>query len=201
MACAVFVGALFGLFGTLYSYTDRPSPEWPSWLSLNTIIAIYIVLLKAGILLVCAEGLGQLKWTWFSKADRPLDDLVTYDDATRGPLGATTLLWRLKSHHLLSSFGALIIILCLATDPFAQQIIRYYDCSIAVANATTTPSIPRTNYYLQPQGVHTGAGLQTLNKNIMKSILEGIFAPVGPPDPYCTTGNCTWANEFSTVAW
>jgi hypothetical protein len=94
---------------------DKPSPNWPTWISLNTIVAIYVVILKASILLVTAEGIGQLKWSWFSRDVRPLEDLVKFDDATRGPYGAGVLLWRLRTDHLLSSLGAIIIILGLVS--------------------------------------------------------------------------------------
>jgi Protein of unknown function (DUF3176) len=53
-------------------------------LTINTLISVYIVILKAALLLVAAEGLSQLKWTWFG-VSRPLMDLVSFDDASRGP--------------------------------------------------------------------------------------------------------------------
>lgn len=201
LACALFLGSLLAMFATLYAYTNRPSPQWPNWLSLNTIIAIYVVLLKTGILLVTAEGLGQLKWSWFASKDRPLDDLVKYDDATRGPFGATVLLWRLRARHILSSFGALIIVLCLATDPFSQQIIRYYDCPVKVSGFLGAAQIPRTNSYAQQNAAHTGALLQNIDTQVQRSILAGVFSPVGPPDVECSTGNCTWPEEYSTLGW
>jgi len=66
---------------------------------------------------------GQLEWRWF-RSDRPLEDMVKYDSESRGPLGAVTLLWRLGLLHPLSSCGALITIIMLFVDPFAQQVIR-----------------------------------------------------------------------------
>jgi len=55
-----------------------------------------------------------------------LEDLSKYDQATRGPLGALILLWRLRQRHPLSSAGALITLLILVVDPFTQQIIHYH---------------------------------------------------------------------------
>lgn len=121
-ACAVAISSLLATFATIYSYVGKPSPDWPKWLSLNTVVSIYALLLKLSVLLVAAEGIGQLKWHWFSNTNRPLYDMVKYDDATRGPYGALMLLWRLRMEHMLASLGALIILLALVVDPFAQQV-------------------------------------------------------------------------------
>lgn len=196
--CIIFVGALMALFATLYVYTDKPSPKWPTWLSLNTVVAIYVVVLNASVLLVTNESFGQLKWSWFAKAARPLDDIVKYEDATRGPFGATTLLWGLRARHLLSCLGALIVVLCLATDPFAKQIIRYYDCTVPSEHAEAS-LIPRTTYYTQANGVNGVSNTQSIQPPLLWSLFAGIFSPVGPPDVYCRTGNCTWQQDYSTL--
>ncbi|EGP86390.1 unnamed protein product [Zymoseptoria tritici ST99CH_1A5] len=67
LSCIMVVAGLLALVGTLYAYEDRPSPKWPRWKSLNTIVSIYAIIIKAGIVLVLSEGIGQLKWSWFSK--------------------------------------------------------------------------------------------------------------------------------------
>jgi len=59
------------------------------------LVAVYFIVIKAAMVYVLSEGLGQLKWDWFGRA-RPLHHLKTYDDASRGPWGALTLLWRLR---------------------------------------------------------------------------------------------------------
>lgn len=161
-------------------------------------MSIYIVLLKAGILLVTAEGLGQLKWSWFTK-DRPLKDIVKYDNASRGPSGALALIWRLRTRHILASFGALITILALVVDPFAQQIVRYYDCTISVPDAIA--SIPRTNIYYEEGALHTGALYQSIVPAVQNAINEGIFSSSTSVSADCLTGNCTWTSEYSTVGW
>jgi hypothetical protein len=198
LACILFMGALLALFATVYAYDNRPSPSWPNWISLNTIISIYAILMEIGIVLVAAEGLGQLKWSWFGKESRPLDDLVKYDDATRGPLGAVRLLWRLRARDLLSSFGALIVILALGLSPFAQQVIRFYDCAIPM---NETARIPRTSYYKESGGFHTGALQENIVPGVQRSVLAGIFSPGSLPDVTCSTGNCTWSREYSTVGY
>ncbi|KAK5449383.1 hypothetical protein LTS15_008927 [Exophiala xenobiotica] len=83
VCCAIFVGAFLAIVATIYSYQGRPLPEWPYHLTVNTLIAIYVVILKAALLLVTAQGIGQLKRRWFERK-RPLIHLADFDDASRG---------------------------------------------------------------------------------------------------------------------
>jgi hypothetical protein len=142
-ACFLFIISIGAVVVTLYPHQGKPLPKWPYRLSVNAVISIYVVILKSSILLVAAEGLGQLKWNWLERS-RPLQDLVHFDNATRGPLGAVGLLWRLRARHL-SSIGALISLLVLGLDPFMQQVIRYLDCKVPVDGING--KIPRTNVY------------------------------------------------------
>ena len=118
-------------------------------------------------------GLGQLKWRWFREG-RPLHDVAQYDSASRGPLGSTSLLWRLGLRHPLASCGALITIVMLVIDPFAQQIIRYSNCDVPVAGAVAT--VTRTNYY-EGHGLHEGALEQSTEPALQAAINAGVFSP------------------------
>ena len=100
-----------------------------------------------------------------------MQDLVTYDSASRGPLGALALLWTVNFRHILSSLGALIVVLALATEPFAQQIIHYYECPIR--NSDIQATVPRTNYYLEADGAHTSALGEQINPGVQNAILGG----------------------------
>jgi Protein of unknown function (DUF3176) len=62
LSCVLFIAAFVATVVTIYPYEGRQLPQWPYRLSINSLISIYIVVLKAGILLVSAEGLSQLKW-------------------------------------------------------------------------------------------------------------------------------------------
>lgn len=116
---------------------------------------------------------GQLKWRWFRK-DQPLDDMARYDSASRGPLGSTALLWRLGLRHPLASCGALITIVMLAIDPFAQQIIRYKNCDVPIDGGLAT--VARTNYY-QGRGGHEGPFEQSTEAPLQAAINAGVFSP------------------------
>lgn len=173
LCCVVFIGALVAVVVTIRPYEEHPLPQWPYHLSINSLIAIYVVILKAAILLVAAEGLNQLKWRWFYQ-DRPLRDLLSYDSASRGPWGSLVLLWRLRGRQLVSSCGAFITLAALITDPFAPQVIATYDCPIAAESAIAT--VPRTNNF-DESGPHTGASLARLSLGLQNSVNAGIFDP------------------------
>jgi Protein of unknown function (DUF3176) len=61
-----------------------------------------VVILKVALLLVTAEGLSQLKWTWYRR-ERPLADLQRYDMASREPIRSFGLSWSLRGRHSISS--------------------------------------------------------------------------------------------------
>ena len=193
-ACFLFNTALAAIIATLYPHQERPLPEWPHTLSVNTLVSIYVVVLEGTILLVTTEGLGQLKWRWLQD-NRPLGDLVNYDEATRNPIGAVTLLWRLRSRHPLSSIGALVTLIVLLVDPFTQQIIHYYDCSIPMRELQAT--VPQTNVYLPRDrkfvvepGLRTAITNRILLPNEVTSLRTG-----------CLTGNCTFTKEYGTLGY
>lgn len=62
----------------------------------------------------------MVQWTGFKT---PLEAQI-FDDASRGPLGAFRMLYA-GTRTSFASFGALIIILALAFDPFVQLVISY----------------------------------------------------------------------------
>lgn len=94
-ACLLVLAMMAAVVGTTLPHQDKPLPQWPYNLSINTLVAVYFIVLKAAMAFVLSEALGQLKWKWFSDA-HPLNHLATYDDASRGPWGAFTLMWQLR---------------------------------------------------------------------------------------------------------
>ena len=197
LCCVLFVGALLALVATLRPYQGQPIPKWPYHLSINTLVSLYIVILKAAMVFVAAEGLGQLKWQWFN-SERPLKDLLRYDDATRGPWGSLKLLFSLRFRQLASSFGAFIILAAIIVDPFAQQIIATFNCQQPAQSFLAF--VPRTNRYNE-SGPHIGAGQGRVSLGIQNSINAGIFSPGKAIDFVCPTGNCTFPPAYHTVGF
>jgi Protein of unknown function (DUF3176) len=197
LCCVLFIGAFVAIVLTIRPYEGRPLPQWPYQLSINSLISIYIVILKASMLLVAAEGLSQLKWRWFDHG-RPLKDLLSYDNASRGPWGSLTLMWTLRGRQLVSSCGAFITVAALIIDPFAQQVIATYACRIPAESIIAT--IPRTSNYHE-SGPHTGAGMSTITLGMQNSINAGIFNPGRSVAFDCPTGNCTFPSYYHTVGF
>jgi hypothetical protein len=48
--------ALIAIYITLTIHNDRPMPEWPKLISINTLISIFTAILKASLMMPVAEG-------------------------------------------------------------------------------------------------------------------------------------------------
>lgn len=95
LSCVLVVFSFIALIATLYYYQGKPPPQWPLGLSINTLVSVYGVVFQVPMLLLTAEGLGQLKWHWFM-APNSLHYLEVYDEASRGPWGSLKLLWKVR---------------------------------------------------------------------------------------------------------
>lgn len=71
-------------------------PVGSTEVTLNSIISVLSGLSKAALLLPTAEALGQLKWSWFWRDTKKVEDFETFDEASRGPWGSFKLLWKTK---------------------------------------------------------------------------------------------------------
>lgn len=203
MSCFISLFALGALIVVLVTFNGRARPRWPDFVSINTLIAVVTAILKATLMLPIAEGISELKWQWFAKP-RILNDISTYDSASRGPWGSFLFLFSIRQ-HLLASFGAFITICALAIDPFSQQVLKYQDC--LEPNAALAARIPRTNSY-SARGPRLQAAVAVLDTPMTLTIYNGILAPPNNPSSLVTTscpsGNCTFGTDggasYSSIA-
>ncbi|CAG8232295.1 unnamed protein product [Penicillium nalgiovense] len=125
---------LWALVGSVLSFTimaivlaifdGRPIFEWKS-VTLNAIISVLSVAMKAGLTFAVAELIGQWKWILFSRGERPLMDFERIDMATRGPWGSLRVFSRMRGLQVLPlQLGALSIVLSIGLDPFSQQLLQ-----------------------------------------------------------------------------
>ena len=77
---------------TLALHDDKPIPEWPSGITVNSLISVLSQTGQWGLMGSVAKALGQLKWLWFTRSKRPLMDFVALDEASKGPWGSSLLL-------------------------------------------------------------------------------------------------------------
>ncbi|KUJ14986.1 uncharacterized protein LY89DRAFT_698506 [Mollisia scopiformis] len=187
--CFLGVISLAAIAATLTPFQGRPLPQLPYDVSLNSLISLYVLLLKAAMFVILCSGIGQLKWNWFENT-RPLQDLERFDEASRGPIGAFKLIWGLRGRNILVTLGSVITVLSIAIDPFAQQIVRYSACQ--QISSQSEASIPRTNLYSN-SGIHIGANLDSVDLGMQSAVNVGVFSPDTVTTPFtCDTGNCTF---------
>ncbi|KAG8528558.1 uncharacterized protein KY384_006730 [Bacidia gigantensis] len=198
-ACVIAILAISGVVATLRPHQGKPLPQWPYHLTVNTLLSIYMTVLRGVVVTIATEGLGQLKWSWL-KEERPIMDITRYDAATRGPLGALTLLWHLRTRNLLSSTGAVIALLILIVDPFGQQIIHYYTCSVAIDHLQA--EVPRTNVFL-PEVFNGPGGASgfTVEPALQAAVPDGALGSGINMNALCPSTNCTFPEQYSTVAY
>ncbi|KAF4835711.1 hypothetical protein CGCTS75_v002170 [Colletotrichum tropicale] len=156
------------MFIALLLHQDRTLPKWTSMITINALIAMFSAILKACLMMPIAECLSQLKWLWYEKS-RPMKHIVQWD---MGPWGSLFLIFALRGRNL-AVLGAILTLFAMAVDPFAQQIVHYYSCSVMA---------------------HDEVGAISLSNNYTDGIME---RPSGTPaiDPQmqsAMTGNCTF---------
>jgi hypothetical protein len=66
-------------------------------ISVNSVVSWLGTIARMCLLVPLSNGLGQLKWTWFSDRERSLTDISIFDAASRGASGSVQLIWRLKA--------------------------------------------------------------------------------------------------------
>jgi hypothetical protein len=100
--CVAFGAVLIVvLYLVLHAYDGRTAPTFGSAfgssLTLNTIVAIIAAAAKLLLVLPVAECLGQLRWIWFARGNRQLNDFDAFDRAVRGSIwSAFEVLWMTK---------------------------------------------------------------------------------------------------------
>lgn len=72
-------------------------------------------------MLSVAACIGQWKWVYFSSEIRRLSDIDVIEEASRGPLGSLQMIATIPWGW--ATLGAVVTILGLGIDTFAQQVI------------------------------------------------------------------------------
>ena len=93
LSCVLSLGFLVAIIVVLVSYDGKPIPDWPYGITLNALVSVLSTFMKAATAFAVAEGLSQLKWSWFTRRNT-LSDMALLDAASRGPLGAAMVLFR-----------------------------------------------------------------------------------------------------------
>ncbi|KAL3447101.1 hypothetical protein BJX65DRAFT_308449 [Aspergillus insuetus] len=117
------------------------------------------------------------------KASRPVQELRTFDAASRGLSRALRLIWTLRAKHF-AALGSLAVILAMAIDPFAQNLVHYYQDM--VEDISQSARIGQTNTY------DSWAGDISVSSYGVDPILKANNKPWSLPQHSCPSANCTW---------
>ncbi|KAI8625383.1 hypothetical protein F5Y19DRAFT_467158 [Xylariaceae sp. FL1651] len=176
----------------LSCFNNKVVPMLPLCLTLNTILAFLVTLVKATFMIPVAECICQLKWAWFSQP-QPLDDLQVFEDASRGSWGSVILLYR--HWKSLAGMGAIVTVVALVTTPITQLMINYPTRNVPTIGPATAPIIEIFNF----KSVNQYGFDQTPFQN---AIVQGLSAPwsddrIKPAHALCASSNCTFPEVTS----
>lgn len=196
---ALATAIIVAMFGTLGHYDNKVTPDWS--INVNTIVSILTAVLRACMLFVVANVIGQAKWAWFDRT-RPLAHLERFDNASRGIFGSLQLLFTAPG-NLLALVGTLLTVAAAAIGPFSQQAVKSVTCQQVLPGENAT--VPVTNYIYPSRYdsiYRTGAGTYDIGYSLKGNLLNGL-ANVSDDavSPTCSSGNCTFvAHEGITYS-
>ncbi|KAH6625727.1 hypothetical protein C7974DRAFT_396605 [Boeremia exigua] len=218
-AVTVSLGALLAIILVLRREDGKRLTEWRLAITLNTVIAALGTLARTTLAFALSACVGQQKWNWLRMRSDQLVAWERFDEASRGPWGATRLFIWLRARHW-AALGALVIIGTVAFDPFLQAVISIQgqlDDDIAVAHVPQAlvidaGTIVEISTVAQSRWT-TSAGTLTLNGDssaqpdfgIISAVYNGFrndsswYRDEQVVSSVCTTGNCTWAPYTSAA--
>ena len=98
------VGSLAAMVVVLMVYHGKPQAEWrQSYFTLNGLVAFLATLTKTGLIIPVSAAIGQRKWLRFlpnkkgQRNARRLGDFEMFDEASRGSIGSTKLMFSLNA--------------------------------------------------------------------------------------------------------
>ena len=92
LAILLSILAFLTIVFILHTYDDQTLPRLPRNVPLSFVVSTLATISKSSLLLAVASAIGQFKWLWMFSKQRRLQDLQVFDEASRGPLGASKLL-------------------------------------------------------------------------------------------------------------
>ncbi|CAI7581216.1 unnamed protein product [Penicillium manginii] len=199
--CVLSIASIALLVVFLAHVDGEKYASWERSISPNTVVSVISTVAKASMLVSVSSCLSQLKWITFHNPT-PFYHMQVLDQASRGPVGALESLWTVKPG--LATVGAGLMILAVAFDPFAQQILSYPSRRLEDENGTATvqsahqywPSWARS---VAPQidilNITTGG----LEPSMQAAIFNGLSQSNDSPlNPICPSGDCEY-DDFVTL--
>ncbi|KAL2063693.1 hypothetical protein VTL71DRAFT_5498 [Oculimacula yallundae] len=179
--------------------------SWPWPISINATVALLVTIAKATLLVAVSACLGQAKWAYLKKQSRNLNHLEVIDGASRGTWGSLQTLSQISWG--LATIGAIIVLLALPIDFFAQQVVRLEQIlnevnitgSSATFGYTQSYDTGTTNRDRQ-SGDPFAFDDSTVDSAMQGAVLRGIYQNTWSPLFKCTT-NCTWQDTYTSLGF
>lgn len=198
IACLFVLAALFAMVSTARYFNSKPLPRWHLHISINALYSVFASIFEGLLLFVLVSVLLQTQWHWFAGRKRSLYDVVRFNDASRGALGAFIWLGTKRLQQPLTAFASIVVILALGSNTFIQQLINSKDCNVDLPGNAT---ILRTNLF-NPKTMHIEAGPWNYpSTQEMTALLSGLLSSPNDVEVGCSTGNCTFSTMYSTLGY
>ncbi|XP_044717747.1 uncharacterized protein HRG_08389 [Hirsutella rhossiliensis] len=173
------LGLVAAIVVLLANFNGQELPRWPYSININTLASLLTLCLRAALVIVAAEIVGQSKWIWFHGNTQRLSDFQTFDEAAA---------------------AAVTTILSLAISPFTQQAIKTVSCarltSKASARVPVAINVPGVdNFY----AIEDSPDMYDLGPRVQRAMVSGLTNPSGNDSAIqaqCLTGNCTFPEAF-----
>lgn len=196
------MGSMFSIVIILAAFENRPLADWTIPIQINSLIATLTTIAKTAMFVAVAESISQLKWLHFYQRARPLHRFQDFEDASRGPWGALTLLYTTNLKAILASIGAVITILGLGIEPMAQQVLAFPDRNVTLTNSTASLGIAEV-YNSKAFGEGQLSNIISTSPYLLRlqgALLNGITGNVTklPFDCPSSARSCSWPS-FSTL--
>jgi len=95
LACLISISAMVLLLVGALNYQSSKLANWPYPVNVNSVVSWCVMISKTCMLFSVAECINQLKWRWF-RSKNSLAEMDNFDEASRGPWGALTLLLHIR---------------------------------------------------------------------------------------------------------
>ncbi|KAK0622713.1 hypothetical protein B0T14DRAFT_564141 [Immersiella caudata] len=219
-ASVLLLGALIGL---LFAFDGEPI-FGSGFVTLNTLVAIISTAYKACIVHALSFVMAQSKWVVFSHGRRRLLDFDRIESAGEGPLGSILLLFnsRVKGIGMIR-IGAAFIVLAVAMDPFAQQLLQFRQTTALIDDPSNRTAIFRASRYSRgtetrtaaPSAIQFAEGNSTrlyggnipitadadfsMQSAIMYGLVQSTTAVSQQANFACPSGNCVYP-QFTSLS-
>lgn len=95
LACIISISAMVILLVGASKHQSSKLANWPYLVNVNSVVSWCVMISKTCMLFSVAGCINQLKWRWF-RSKNTLAEMNNFDEASRGPRGALTLLLHIR---------------------------------------------------------------------------------------------------------